>query len=116
MVSSEWLRLKREELNLSQDSLAVQLQAEGFDVSRAAISSWEQGRAPSPIDDIRKVRILAKVLHVDIVVLLEIADVEIENAHQSESARRAALIVDRMSPAGQKTAIDLLRVLERDLE
>lgn len=116
MVSSEWLRIRRQELKLSQDDLVTRLQADGLDVSRAALSAWEIGRAPSPLDDVRKIKILANALEVDVSVLLEIADIEIESAHQSESARRGAMIIDRMSPANQKAAVEVLRALERSYE
>lgn len=113
-----WLRERREHLGLSQEALAVKLQQAGLDVSRAAVSHWETGRDNPPIRDINGRRALAEALSLTVPDLLHMAgEVEIGDevvaSIPSDAARRAALIINRLPPDAQRTALEQLRALER---
>jgi transcriptional regulator with XRE-family HTH domain len=99
------LKQRREELGLSQEELAKALQLEGLDISRAAISAWESERNRSPLDNIEEFMVLAKVLKIDVS--------ELQKGEQSEQARRAASIIEHMSPQGRQLALEQLRALAK---
>lgn len=113
-----WLKQRREQLELSQEAFAIKLQQAGLDVSRALISHWETGRGNVPIRDVEARRALARALDLTVSELLNLAgEVEIEDeivsSIPSETARRAALIISRLPPDAQRTALEQLRALER---
>jgi transcriptional regulator with XRE-family HTH domain len=112
-MSASWLKTRREELNLSQDDLAARLQLAGLAVSRAAISHWETGRDNAPIQNRKSIVALADALQLTPNELLMLAGVEPDAITQSDAARYGALIIDRLPPNAQKTAVDQLRALER---
>lgn len=68
--TNDWIRQRREALKLSQDDLAARLQIAGLDVTRAAVSHWENGRYSSPLDTAIAIKALADALEVTIGELL----------------------------------------------
>src|SRR4051812_5393687 len=112
-MNSNLIRERREALGLSQDELAVQLQAVGLDVTRATISHWETGRYSSPLDCVNEGIILAKVLKISLTDLLRLVDTETPNRDYSEAARRAALIVEHLNPEAQQVAVKQLQALQQ---
>src|SRR5262245_28469767 len=114
-MSNSLIRERRELLGLSQGELAAQLQAAGLDVTRATVSHWETGRYSSPIDCARSIIILANILKIPVSDLLKVAGYEVDISEYGESARRAAFIVEQLSPEIQQVAIEQLQVLQRGL-
>ena len=108
-----WIKERREALGLSQDALAVQLQAAGLDVTRATISHWETGRYGSPLDSARSIVVLARILKIPVGDLLKVAGYEVTISDYSDLARRAASIVEQLSPEVQLVAVEQLQVLQR---
>ncbi len=112
-MTSNVIKERREQLGLSQDDLAAQLQSSGLDITRATVSHWETGRYGSPLDCARSIVILAKVLKVPVADLLKLVGYEVTIADYGEAARRAAFIVEHLSPEVQQVAIQQLQVLQR---
>lgn len=108
-----FIKKRREELDITQNELVARLQAEGIEVTRPTISNWERGEAPVPLHrtDIR--RALATALRMSERDLLDEMDYQVDkNAHSSE-AERAAYIMDRLPKEKRNLA---LGILEKFLE
>jgi transcriptional regulator with XRE-family HTH domain len=108
-----WLKSRREQLQISQEELAKKLQLAGFDISRAAISGWETARFNPPLDNNQFRSTLARILQMSIAALLAEAGYEVESSH-TPAGDRGASIIDNLPPERQKLALDLLDVLARD--
>jgi transcriptional regulator with XRE-family HTH domain len=74
-----WLTRRREELRLSQEDLATQLQLHGIDITRPTISHWENGRHLIPLNDPQMRAALARSLNLSIRELLIRAGYEIDD-------------------------------------
>jgi transcriptional regulator with XRE-family HTH domain len=110
-MTNNWIKEQRENLGMSQDELAAQLQAAGLDVTRATVSHWETGRYSSPLDNARDIIILANVLKISVADLLKVAGYEVSTRSYGELARRAAFLVDQLSPEIQELAVEQLSIL-----
>lgn len=104
---TDWLRKRREELKLNQEQLAAQLQLAGFDLTRGAISHWENGRFNPPIEDPNFRLALAQILKMSVTSLLKEAGYEVQ-MELSTNARRAAEIIEQLPPDRQKLALGVL--------
>jgi len=98
------LRERRLALGLTQEALAVRLRKLGMDINRSALSHWEHGRYPMPVNDPASRQILAEALEVSVKELLEIAGFEVEDSHINEIAFRAMQLDD-------KDQADILQVI-----
>ncbi len=112
-MTADWLRKRRIELDLNQEELAARLQVSGFSASRASISHWENGRHEPPLDDAAFRQSMARALKLSVTEMLEIAGYEVTQPVQSENARRAAAIIERLPEDAQDVALDLLKSLEK---
>lgn len=110
-MKTDWIKRKREELHLSQDELAAQLQVEGYDVSRAAVSHWENGKYNPPLDNPEFVRSIARILKMSVNGVLIEAGYPIQLDDFSEAARRAADIVNQLPSTKQSLALGILEQL-----
>lgn len=106
-----WLKRRREELRLTQEDLARNLQLEGVSISRATIGHWETDRYEPPLhnEDLRKA--LAKILNLTPGELLQLAGFEVLNSTFSSAGQKAATLVDKMSPEEQQKALRILEAL-----
>jgi len=111
-MSTNWITRRRKELGLSQELLTNRLQLEGIEVSRAALSHWENARYNPPLEDKIFRQALAKSLELDVKELLLLAGYEIAEG-ENEMAVRAAIIVSHLPPDIQKHALDYLQMLEK---
>ena len=105
-----WLQQRREELKLTQEELARELQLAGVDISRSAVGSWESGQRSPQLDKTEFRQALARVLQLSEADLLLRAGFPIITKH-SDEAERAAHIVDRLSPEKRELAIRILEAL-----
>ncbi len=112
-MNNIWLRERREQLGLNQGDLAARLQVAGFNVDRSSISHWEIGKHKPPLENPEFRKALAQALRVSIPTLLKMAGYEIA-VEYSDDARLAAEIVDQLSPARKKLAINLLEQLLKE--
>lgn len=112
-MQANWLRDRRKELEMQQSELAARLEVAGFTVGRASISHWENGRYDPPLDDPNFRRAMAKALKLSVTEMLEMAGYEVIPTIQSEKARRAAAIIERLPEDAQDVALDLLKSLEK---
>lgn len=104
-----WLRTRREELGFrTQGELAEKLQLQGYSVTRATISHWENDRYSIPLDDPRTREILARVLRLSEAEMLSRAGYRVTMRHTPEG-ERAAIMIDSMSESDRERA---LRVIE----
>lgn len=110
--SMNWLKQRRQELQLSQEDLVRQLQLEGADVSRSALSSWETGRYNPPLDDKQFRQALAAALRLNIAEMLRRAEYEVLHGKHSDAGERAAHLIDRMKPEDQSRAIRILEAFQ----
>lgn len=105
---SNWLKARREELDLKQGELVARLQISGIDVSQSTLSNWETGRYQPPLEDPDFRRELAKALRMSVHSLLIAAGYEVRDESHSEAAARAAFIIDQLEPDQQKIALNIL--------
>ena len=109
----KWLKARRKELRITQEELALLLQVNGIDVSRATISHWELGLKRPPIDDPRVVNALARSLKMSVPLILRLSGFDLDTAH-TESGEMAAALVDSLPPEKQRLAIRLIEELARN--
>jgi transcriptional regulator with XRE-family HTH domain len=112
-MAADWLRKRRLELDLNQGELAARLATAGFSTVRASISNWENGRHDPPLDDPNFRQAASKALRLSEAEILQMAGYQVTPAIQSEKARRAASIVERLPEDAQDVALDLLKSLEK---
>lgn len=106
-----WLKLRREELKLSQEELTRELQLAGVDISRSALSSWETGRYNPPLEDKDFRQQLAQALRLDVAEMLRRAEYEVLHGRHTNDGERAAHIVDQLTPAKREIALKILEAL-----
>lgn len=111
-MAEHWLKTSRQRLGISQEELASQLQIRGFDISRATIGHWEQGKYPPPLENPEFCKALADILLISVRSLLSMAGYDIEEQQHSETAERVAFIVDRLPPDKQQLALKLVEQLQ----
>ena len=113
-MDMNWLKIRRTQLDLSQADVSRELQLEGYAVTPATISHWENERYKVPLDDRVARFALAKVLQLSVTELLSLAGYGmIEKTEHTEAGRRGAMIIDHLPPKAQEIAIEQLRVLDR---
>jgi transcriptional regulator with XRE-family HTH domain len=111
MEFKQFIRQRRLTLGMSQLDLANKLSEAGHEASPARISHWETGRNKPPIEDAGFRRLLAHALDMDInEMMAELGYVQGDFEHTPE-ARRAAEIVDLLSPEDRDLALGLLKQL-----
>lgn len=103
-----WIQQRRKTLGMNQEELSAKLQLGGFDISRTTISNWENHVSTPPLENPRFVRALANALRLSMADLLNAAGYGIGSDAHSETARRAADILDQLSPDRQRLAMTLL--------
>lgn len=108
-----WIRQRREELNLSQEELTARLQVAGLNISRAAVSHWEKERNHPPLDNPEARLAIAKALKLSVAEVLTLAGYVVEDEKQSEAARRAAAIIERLPADARELALEYLNMLEK---
>jgi transcriptional regulator with XRE-family HTH domain len=112
-MAADWLRKRRIELGLNQGEFAARLGTAGFSTVRASISNWENGRHDPPFDDPIFRQAMAKALRLSESEILEMAGYEVMPTVQSENARRAAAIIERLPEPARELALDYLQMLEK---
>lgn len=111
-MQSNWLKIRREKVGLTQEELAAQLQLEGFEITRGAISQWENNGYKPPLKKPEFRKALAKILKTTPSGLLKMAGYETADEY-SEVAQQAADIVDQLSPDKQAMALGILEQILR---
>lgn len=98
---------------MNQEDLAARLQVEGIDVTRSAVSHWENGRYQIPLDDPNVRRAIAKVLRINIRTLLKFAGYEVDNEIHSIYAEQIAAIIDQLPEEKQQLVLRLVEQLAK---
>jgi len=106
----KWIKERRNELSLSQEDVARQLQLDGFTLTRATIGHWESGKARPPLNDPAFVDALARSLRLDATTVLQFSGFDIQTSH-TEIAERVARLIDRMSAEDQLRALKVVEAL-----
>lgn len=107
-----WLKARRERVGIeSQEEFAALLQLEGFSITRAAISHWENGTRQPPFNNPMFRKALAKILRMSEPKLLRFAGYEVEDSIHTEEAERGAEIIDQLEPGKRELALRLLEQL-----
>lgn len=109
-----WLKQRREELNLSQRDLAEKLAENGFRITPGTVSHWETGRHRPPFEDKRFQQVLALLLKMKVGEMLNLAGYDVSRSNHSQEAEEAAYIIDSLSPAKKNLAVRLLKELAKD--
>ncbi len=107
------IREHREKLGINQGELVERLQAAGLNVSRAAVSHWETGRNPSPLDNARDILILAEVLQINLQTILNVLVEDNTTRTYSDVTRTAARIIEELPPDARQAALEQLRSLAK---
>ncbi len=113
MLIGDFLRQRREALELSQGDLAIRLELHGLPATRANISHWEHDRHKPPVENKEFRYALADALEISVNELMTQIGFITGKADRSEAALRAADIVDNLPVEAQEMALDLLNVLKR---
>jgi transcriptional regulator with XRE-family HTH domain len=111
MTIGEFIKTRRDELNLSLADLAEILTKTGYAVERQTIGNWERGRNNPPIGSEHFRRALSIVLHIDESEILDKAGLTLTDDERSAEALRAASLIDQMSPEQRHLAIRLLETV-----
>ncbi len=107
-----WLTKRRKEVGLeTQSDLEARLQLAGFNVTRAAISHWENNRNNPPLDDPDFRQVLARILRLSPHEILKLAGYEVDKPQHTAAGERAASIIDHLPPEKQELAIRLIEQL-----
>jgi len=115
MKVGTFIRLRRQELNITQQDLNDRLAARGVDGSYGRIGHWEAGRNEPPFEDDDFRAALASSLEMGEYDMLKVLGYSVQPDGKSDAAKAGATIIDRMSPAAQRAAVEVLRALERSL-
>lgn len=108
-----FLRKRREALGLTQQKVADELSAKGYEASPAKVGHWETGRNKPPLNDPTFRRIMASVLQMDINQMMDDLGYIINSEDRSAEAQLAAAIVDDLPPDAQNLALDYLQLLQK---
>ena len=110
----EWLTKRRDEMGLTLDDLARELQLMGFSFSPGAISHWEKGRhKPKLMTDPLFRKALAQILRMDVHTMLRLDGYEVDEEEFSPQAEQAAYLINQMPPDKQELALRLIEQLAR---
>jgi len=107
------IREYREKMGINQGELAERLQAAGLTVTRAAVSHWETGRYPSPLDTAHDILILAEVLRINLQEILGVLVEDSTARKYSDVTRTAARLIEELPADAQQTALEQLRSLTK---
>lgn len=113
-MTKNWIKRRREQLDINQEELAARLQLSGFAATRASISHWEVGRNQPPIDDAQFRQALANALKLSVADMLQMAGYEVAREDQTEDEIRVVSIIKQLTPARRKLAIGLLEQLLKE--
>ena len=113
MDSSKWIKKRRETLGITQEQFAERLAQGGIEVTKAAISKWEVGRTPLPLQTPENRQAFATALELSIKELLICAGYEIDT-QWSTQARLIATLFDQLSAHNQKAVFLLVTHLKGD--
>jgi transcriptional regulator with XRE-family HTH domain len=115
MSIGAFLRSQREYLGLSIQEIADELTRRGFPITKQTVSNWENSRTVPPLEDGSFRLKLASTLQTDnMTMLYEMGYIDHPETQYSREARRAAQIMDDLTPQGKIIALQLLQVLERE--
>jgi len=112
-IKTEWIHEQRKKLRLSQQDLADQLQLEGQNFSRSAVSNWENGNNNPPLENQDFRNALSKILKLSVPEILSLSGFE-TSEELSEDAIRAAVIVNQFPPNKRKMALGILEQILKD--
>lgn len=103
-----WLKMRREKVGIgSQEELAAHLQLEGIDITRSAVSHWENGTRQPPLNNPIFRQALARILRMSEPEILKMAGYKVATTY-SDDAERAASIVEQLTPDKRELALRLL--------
>ena len=107
-----WLRTRREQAGIAtQEELSRRLQLEGINVTRGAVTHWENGKRGMPLDDPDFRLALGRILRMTEMEILVEAGYGL-SVKNSGAAQRAASIIEQLPPEKQELAV---RILEQFL-
>ncbi len=110
---THWLKQRREILKITQDQLAERLCAGGMNITKAAISKWELGKASLPLQTTSNRHLLAHALELTIPELLALDGYEIApNPNWSHETRLIAALVETLSPEDRETILVMVNHLK----
>lgn len=112
-VKTAWILEQRKKLRLSQQDLADQLQLEGHNVSRSAVSNWENGINNPPLENHDFRYALSRILKLSVPEILSLSGFE-TSEELSEEAIRAAVIIDQIPPSKRKMALGILEQILKE--
>lgn len=113
MKIGEFIRQRRNELEISQDELVARLNLRGIAITKGGVGFWERGRNLPPIEDVDFREALALSLEVDVNELMESIGYIKTDSQRSSDALFAASIIDRLPPKVRTIAIEYLKILEK---
>ncbi|MBC7870582.1 MAG: helix-turn-helix transcriptional regulator [Chitinophagaceae bacterium] len=91
MRSEHWLKQRRDILGITQDQLAERLTSGGMQITKAAISKWEKGKTPLPLQTAHNRHLIATALELAISELLVLDGYEIDIDFSRETRLIATL-------------------------
>ena len=107
MTAQLWMKQRREQLGISQSDFATLLSRQGLTIKKSAVSKWETGHTPLPLQTPENRRIIAGALQISIQELLILAGYEIETIYSHE-ARMVAIVFDQLLEAEKEAVIGMM--------
>jgi transcriptional regulator with XRE-family HTH domain len=107
LTAQLWMKQRREQLGMSQSEFATLLSRQGLTIKKSAVSKWETGHTPLPLQTPENRRIIAGALQISIQELLILAGYEIETLFSHE-ARMVAIVFDQLLEAEKEAVIGMM--------
>jgi transcriptional regulator with XRE-family HTH domain len=107
LTAQLWMKQRREQLGMSQSEFATLLSQQGLTIKKSAVSKWETGHTPLPLQAPENRRIIADALQISIQELLILAGYEIETLFSPE-ARMVAVVFDQLLAAEKEAVIGMM--------
>ena len=115
MPAANWMKRRREALDITQEQFVQRLAQHGILLTKAAVSKWEIGKTPLPLNYPNYRRAIADVLEMTIPELLAAAGYELGDTWSPE-AQYVATLFDMLPEDVQNTVIELLAHLKTNAD
>jgi transcriptional regulator with XRE-family HTH domain len=112
MAIEDFLRQRKEELQLSLSEMETQFNLRGYSVTRSSIATWILGTRKPPIKERKFLEALADIFKMSVPELLAGMGLMEEMQGMSPEAMRAAALIEQMPPNQRKMALKVLEAMK----
>jgi transcriptional regulator with XRE-family HTH domain len=110
---AEFLKKRRNELDLSLSDVAKRLSNRGYVVQRQTVGHWETGRNNAPVESLEFRHALAGAFEMDLNDLSRELGFVVSDSERSHDALYLADLADRLPEDGKELLVDYAQLLEQ---